>query len=70
MLEIFKSVVKRIKFEHVFAMAMFIPIMILLVFGMNAGDEAILTTVTTIIATGFGTVIAFFYKKDDTEEKK
>lgn len=70
MLDIFKGIVKRIKFEHLFAFAMFVPMMVLMNFGMDTSNETIITTVSTMIATGFGMIVTRFFKKDDVDSNK
>lgn len=63
-----KDVVKRIKFEHLFAFAMFAGVMVSMIFGMKTGNNDIINTGLTILNVGFGAVVGYFFRKNESND--
>ena len=62
--ESMKNIIKRSKFEHLFAFAMWVAVMVAMIFGMHTGNDDLINTGLTIINIGFGAVVGFFFRKD------
>lgn len=56
-----KEIFNRMKFEHIFSFALFIGLMVAMIFGMQTGNNDLVDTAMTIINVGLGTVIGYFF---------